>query len=182
MFTDKFSSTVSTNFERNHANVSTTFYYHAPANEVLAGYRLQDEYTFDISAKYNINPNLSINGRFRHYNAFINYKQYYTILNNGNWLPYNEPVNVQLNENFNLQNIDLFFNWIFKPGSRMVISYKQWLNDTYVLNDELNNSFTNNIIQVAKVSQAWLLNARVIWYLDYQMASKWMKPKAVDNF
>ncbi len=172
MFTDKFNLSTSFNFERNHATVGNTFYFEPQINDYLLGYRQQNEYTWDINGKYNISPNLSINGRFRHYNAKIIYKNYYSLLPDGDWLPLNIIPTENVNENFNLQNIDLFFNWIFKPGSRMVISYKQWLNDTYVLNNELDNRFTKNVTRVANQPQAWAVSARVIWYIDYQQMRK----------
>jgi hypothetical protein len=95
------------------------------------------------------------------------YKQFYDIDALGNWEGKEIPFVDGLDENFNLQNLDVFVNWIFKPGSRFVFSYKQWLNDQYIINSETDNSFMKNVTRIGEQPKAFLLSARVIWYLDY---------------
>jgi Domain of unknown function (DUF5916)/Carbohydrate family 9 binding domain-like len=165
-FSDKLSVRTSINFTLNHAVTGNTF-YETTNGLPLVGYRHNNEYTWDVVAKYNLNPNFSINGRFRHYNSFLIYKKFYTVDDAGQWenLPLTYANNID--ENFNLQNIDVFVNWIFKPGSRIVVSYKQWLNDQYIINEETNNTFARNITRIGEQPKAFLLSARVIWYLDY---------------
>jgi hypothetical protein len=165
-FTDKLSVRTALNFTLNHAVVGNTFTTNT-IGEPLIGYRHNNEYTWETSVKYNFNPNFSINGRFRHYNSFLIYKQFYDIDALGNWEGKEIPFVDGLDENFNLQNLDVFVNWIFKPGSRFVFSYKQWLNDQYIINSEIDNSFMKNVTRIGEQPKAFLLSARVIWYLDY---------------
>jgi Domain of unknown function (DUF5916) len=165
-FTDQLSIRTSLNFTLNHAVVGNTF-EPSPVSTPLVGYRHNNEYTWETSAKYNLNPNFSINARFRHYNSFLIYKQFYTIDDLGKWEDLPIAYSKNLDENFNLQNLDVFVNWIFKPGSRFVLSYKQWLNDQYIINSETDNSFVKNVTRIGEKPKAFVVSARVIWYLDY---------------
>ncbi|MFM2387493.1 MAG: hypothetical protein RL660_2250 [Bacteroidota bacterium] len=151
----------------NHANLGRTNYYYS-INNPIAAFRHVNEYSWDINAQYNFNANSNITARFRHYNSFINTKQLYLVDENGNWEASPIAMLPDLNENFNLQNIDIFYNWIFKPGSRLIVSYKQWLSDAYLLNDKFENQkFVQNVYQVNQEPRAFLLAARMIWYIDY---------------
>jgi Domain of unknown function (DUF5916)/Carbohydrate family 9 binding domain-like len=151
----------------NRADVGRTSQYDVLTEPIVA-YRHVTEYTWDINARYNFNPYMSINGRFRHYTSFINYKQFYKVDASGNYINNPYPAIAGLNENYNLQNVDVFFNWILKRGSRVIVSYKQWLNDGYIINDNFEGQrFGDNIRQIGQSPKAFSLSARIIWYLDY---------------
>jgi hypothetical protein len=61
---------------------------------------------------------------------------------------------------------------MFRPGSRIVLSYKQWLNDAYILNEQRDNSYYRNVSQIIRQPKAFELNARVIFFLDYNTLRK----------
>ncbi|MBK7763455.1 MAG: carbohydrate binding family 9 domain-containing protein [Bacteroidetes bacterium] len=142
-------------------------YYDNSLNEPIAGRRDVREYSGEINVKYNLNPNTNLTARFRHYNSFITYTSFHLVEENGEWKNQTLPYQNGYNENFNLQNIDIFFNWMFKPGSRLVVSYKQWLNDAYLLNQKNENSYFHNVGQLVSKPHAFELALRVIYFLDY---------------
>jgi hypothetical protein len=117
--------------------------------------------------KLNLSPNTNFTARFRHYNSFTTYTGFFTVDDKGEWR--HQPVAFEKghDENYNLQNVDVFFNWIFRPGSRVVVSYKQWLNDAYLFNEKTGNSYFNNAYQFIKTPHAFELSTRVIFFLDY---------------
>lgn len=147
-------------------------YFDNIISEPIVGRRNVKEINSELSFKYNFTPVLNLTGRIRHYNSKISYKSFHTINSEGEWTQSNIAPNANYNENFNLQNIDIFFNWIFKPGSRVVISYKQWLNDAYVLNSQFENNYGTNFYHIIKSPHAFELSARVIYFLDYNSLSK----------
>ncbi len=151
----------------NNASTGRTELYYAIDSAIIS-FRDVHEYTWDVKLNYNINPNMSINGRFRHYNTFIKNNSFYLGHPTEKW-DY-QPIAFKngLDENYNLQNIDLFYNWIFSPGSRFVLSYKQWLPNGYILNNQFQeNKFVNNVYETWQANKAWAIAARVIWFLDY---------------
>ena len=70
-------------------------------------------------------------------------------------------------KNYNLQNIDIFYNWIFKPGSRLVVSFKKWLNNGYIINDQTGNFYFKNVSQIIKTPQSFEAAIRLIYFIDY---------------
>ena len=141
-------------------------------NEPIAGRRDVTEYEGQLSLKFNFSPVMNLTGRFRHYNSFINYISFHRVNEKGEWKTNTYPFQKNLNENFNLQNVDLFFNWMFRPGSRLVLSYKQWLGDEYILNSQIESKYFNNVYQIIKSPHAFELSARVIFFMDYSKLKK----------
>ncbi|MEZ5045469.1 MAG: DUF5916 domain-containing protein [Chitinophagaceae bacterium] len=170
-FSRKIDLTISGALKRDNNNIGFAF-YDQNINEPIVGRRDVFEYSGEISLKYNISPDINFSGRFRHYNSFISYNSFHTVENNGQWRNTKIDYKNGYDENFNLQNIDLFFNWIFKPGSRIVISYKQWLNDYYILNNEVGNTYFKNVYQIIKKPKSFELSFRVIYFLDYNKIKK----------
>lgn len=147
-------------------------YYDETSKQPIAGQRDVREYSGECSVKYNFNPNTNLTARFRHYNSFIHYLSFHQVNEQGAWLGSAIPFQNGYDENFNLQNIDIFFNWIFRPGSRMVCSYKQWLNDAYLLNAETGNTYFQNLGSIVKKPHAFEFSLRIIYFLDY---NKWKR-------
>ena len=56
---------------------------------------------------------------------------------------------------------------MYRPGSRLVLSYKQWLQDAYLLNTDRNAPFHRNVYGVIQSPKAYELNLRLIYFLDY---------------
>lgn len=146
--------------------------FDAQLNEPIAGRRDVNETSGELSFKYNVSPLINLTGRFRHYHSNIRYLSLHRLTSGGEWESNEYPLQTNLNENYNLQNIDIFFNWMFRPGSRLVLSYKQWLNNAYILNEYGNASYTRNVYEVIKKPKAFELNARVIFFLDYNQFRK----------
>ncbi len=170
-FSPKLDISINGEMTRDNKNIGYAFYDNINKQPVI-GQRDVREYAGEISMKLNLSPNTNFTARFRHYNSFITYRAFYTVDDKGEWR--HQPVAFEKghDENYNLQNVDVFFNWIFRPGSRVVVSYKQWLNDAYLLNEKTGNSYFNNAYQFIKMPHAFELSARVIFFLDYNQAGK----------
>jgi hypothetical protein len=173
-FNDHFQLSTGLRAVWNHANVGRTNEYFSLSTPLVV-FRHVNEYTWDVNAQYNFNANSNLSFRFRHYSTFITAKRLFSVDEDGYWINNEQQLSaipIQ-DENFNLQNIDIFYNWIFKPGSRLIISYKQWLNDEYILNDQQNGQrFVDNVYQIMPEPRAFLLAARMIWYIDYNSLRK----------
>ncbi|MBL7765325.1 MAG: carbohydrate binding family 9 domain-containing protein [Chitinophagaceae bacterium] len=170
-FNAKLEVTVGGNVTRDNSNIGFA-YYDAVIEEPIAGRRDVREYNGQLSVKYNINPNTNFTARFRHYNSFISYLSFHQVNEAGYWKDNVQPFTTQYNENFNLQNVDVFFNWMFRPGSRIVVSYKQWLSDAYLLNQQHENGYFKNAYQIIQTPKAFEIAVRFIYFLDYNQLKK----------
>jgi len=167
-FNDHLEVSTTYSFENNQSNIGRSF-YDAIIERPIVAFRDIKEQTAQLSLAYNFSPDLNLTGRFRHYNSKISNKSLHTTSPDGSWMQnvYTNSLPEVYDENYNLQNIDLFLNWIYAPGSRMILSYKQWLNDAYVLNSNFENSFSRNVTQVVQKPKAFEVSLRFIYFLDY---------------
>lgn len=164
-FNNHFELKLRFDLENDHSNVG--YVYTDNFNEPVVALRNINELSSEISFKYNINPNLNFTGRWRFYNTKINNQSFHHVNEKGAWAFNELTFTNQFDENFNLQNVDVFFNWIYKPGSRFVLSYKQWLQDAYILNNNKENTYFDNVYQILKTPKPYEINMRWIYYLNY---------------
>jgi hypothetical protein len=150
-------------------------YYSNIINEPIIARRDVKEIVTELNLKLNFDPNTNLTARFRHYNSIILNRSFNLVDNKGNWESNQLPFTTSFDENYNLQNIDIFFNWMFRPGSRFVLSYKQWLNDAYLLNSDRNGAYSRNVANIVLAPKAFELSARFIYFLDYNSIKKHKK-------
>jgi hypothetical protein len=165
-FNSKFEMSVNGSITRDNSNIGYA-YYDETRNLPIVGKRDVYEYNSQISLKYNVNPFMNFTARFRHYNSFLTYTSFHQVDRRGEWQTSLFPFTTTLDENYNLQNIDIFYNWIFKPGSRLVVSFKKWLNNGYIINDQTGNFYFKNVSQIIKTPQSFEAAIRLIYFIDY---------------
>ncbi len=165
-FSQHLEATVSGNFKFDESNIGYAT-FDDQLNEPIVGRRNVTEFDGQCNIKYNFSPVMNLTARFRHYNSFIHYTSFHRVSESGAWQQSSYPYQNGFDENFNLQNIDLFYNWMFRPGSRLVLSYKQWLGDAYLLNEQLDNSYFQNLTRIVRSPHAFEVSARVIFFIDY---------------
>jgi hypothetical protein len=109
--------------------------------------------------------NLSV--RTRHYWNTVNYLRFYNVDVKGNHLP--RAFIPGQDENFNIFNVDAFFTWDFKPGSRIVAGWKNALGSDYLygISGIENNNYSRNFRQTFDLPHGNELSLRIIYFLDY---------------
>jgi hypothetical protein len=74
------------------------------------------------------------------------YDKFYNIDANGDFVDRVSPVLPGGNdENFNLFNVDAFFTWDFRLGSRLIVGYKNWLGDDEYVDGTFNRKYFKNL-------------------------------------
>ena len=76
------------------------------------------------------------------------------------------PFIAGLDDNFNVFNVDAFFTWDFRPGSRIIAGWKNWLGPDAVAANQYRNYY-NNLKQTFDIPHGNELTLRVIYFLDY---------------
>lgn len=170
-FNQHLEVSITGNFTLDQSNIGYALYDDV-LQQPIVGRRNVAEYDGQLNVKYNFSPTMNLTARFRHYNSFIQYTSFHQVSESGAWQPNAYPYQQGYDENFNLQNIDLFYNWMFRPGSRLVLSYKQWLGEAYLLNDRQGNKYFDNVYQIVKSPHAFEMSVRVIFFIDYSKLKK----------
>jgi hypothetical protein len=144
-------------------------------SSVIFGRRDLMEIENSLNARYIFKNDLSLSLRARHYWAMGEYKNFYTLSEDG-WLESNSAYDgvKDYDFNYNSFNIDLIFSWQFAPGSTLSIAWKN-----AILADEnvVIHNYWDNITHTFKSDQLNSLSIKVLYYLDSQYFRKKHKNK-----
>lgn len=133
-------------------------------NELIFGKRVVNTIENVLSGKYMFRNNMSLNLAARHYWSQGKYSNYYTLQADG-MLVENADYNLNNNFTFNALNIDLSFLWLFKPGCRVNIV---WKNSILTESSETAENYFRNFDYIFDSPQQNNLTFKIIYYLDYQ--------------
>ncbi len=143
--------------------------------EVIFGRRDVTNVSNVVNIKYSFSSMMSINTRIRHYWSKVEYKEFYTLLENGRLLP-NTSYNGNVNQNYNVFNIDMVYTWQFAPGSFVNIV---WKNSAEEFNRVTNDGYLKNFNATMKADDNNNLSLKIIYFLDYLQLKKVIKKKIV---
>lgn len=132
--------------------------------EIIFGLRDISTIENKLTGRYMFRNNMSINLAARHYWSQGDYNKYYTLETDG-LLSRNEEYNQNHDFTFNAFNIDLSFLWLFRPGCRVSIMWKNAiLSDTNLIS----NDYFRNFVNIFDYAQQNNLTFKVIYYIDIQ--------------
>jgi hypothetical protein len=165
-FSNKFS--VSVEADRRHDKLQIGYaYYNDPDGRPVLGFRDYKDLNAVLSGSYNFTSRMNITFRARHYWNAVHYLSFYNVKEDGyyitrDYLPDN-------NQNFNAFNIDAFFTWDFRPGSRVIAGYKNSLGSDYLfdLSGNTYKKWGSNFMRTFTLPHANELTLRLIYFLDY---------------
>ncbi len=123
-----------------------------------------------LSGIYNFTPRINLTIRARHYWSQVLRKRRANVDDDG--LPINE-VNVSgIDDNVNIFNVDAFFTWDFRLGSRLIIGYKNWLGESETVDGNQYKKYLSNFGQTFDLRHGNEITARFIYFLDYNQMKK----------
>lgn len=166
-FSDHF--TLGANFERQHDHLEVGYAFRrTPANEPIVAYRSNRDVSTVVSGVYNFTSQMNVTLRGRHYWSKVNFKSFYTVDSEGEHIPYLAPM-PNLDQNVNIFNIDAFFTWDFRPGSRVIAGWKNWLGFDYedALSSTEHRHYLSNFRESFDLPHGNEVTLRLIYFLDY---------------
>ncbi len=143
-------------------------------NEPILARRRYADVTSVVSGIYNFTPRMNLTFRARHYwNRILN-SNLYDVLPDGNWVERLSLVPSDYNVNYNVFNLDVFYTWDFRLGSRIILAWKNSLAPDYedYINGSIYKTYSNNAWRVLQVSHGNEITLRFIYFLDYQQFKK----------
>ncbi len=167
-FNDKFSIRHSLELEPQTNNAGFAAF---SGSDIIFGRRDRNTIENTLSFKYNFNSKMGLNTRVRHYWSKVAYKEFFTLLMNGE-LEKNPAFTENKNQNVNFFNIDMTYTWQFAPGSFINIV---WKNSAFDFKDLVEKSYFKNFSNTMEAAQNNNLSLKVIYFLDYLDFKKWKK-------
>ena len=134
-------------------------------NDPLIAFRLVKTNNIIVGGQYNFTPRMNTTIRLRHNWTNIENRSFHKLKADGDWTDI-AFVNGR-NRNFNVFNIDMFYTWDFKWGSRLTFSWKNALGNNVSLNPYDNFNYSKNIVAVFNNPHSNELSLKIVYYLDY---------------
>lgn len=137
----------------------------------IVGFRNVKENITLLSGIYNFTPRLNLTLRARHYWSEVKYKSFHNVTNDGN-LTSRAFIN-NWNDNVNIFNLDAFFTWDFRLGSRLIVGYKNWLGEEEVVPyTAVKNNYFRNLGKIFDLRHGNEFTVRFVYFLDYNQLRK----------
>jgi hypothetical protein len=165
-FSKKFS--LSVDADRQHDQLQIGYaYYNEPNGDPVLGFRDNKAFNMVLSGNYNFTPRMNVTLRARHFWNAVHYLSFYNVKEDGYYSARGFLPNQD--QNFNAFNIDAFFTWDFRPGSRVIAGYKNSLGNDFLfdLSGSAYRRWGNNFLKTFSLPHANELTLRLIYFLDY---------------
>lgn len=146
------------------------FAFYDPNGEPVAGRRENTNVSNVLSGIYNFTSRMNLTMRARHYWSQVLYSNFFTTNMNGDYIPH--AFVAGQDQNFNAFNLDMFYTWDFKYGSKLIVGWKNALGSDFPINGTQYNKYTQNFSQVFQQPHGNEFNIRLIYYIDYLTLQK----------
>ena len=126
--------------------------------------------TNSVTTRYLFKTDMSLSLIMRHYFSQGDYDRYYDLGNAGELVQndgYLNPSVEMLSTDFraNYFNVDLVYNWVFSPGSSLIITYKNQIahEDSAIL-----PGYFRNLSNTIEEPQTNSISVKVLYFLDWE--------------
>lgn len=142
--------------------------------DIILGKRDRNTIETIFNIKYTFTNRMGLTFRLRHYWSKVNYKEYYSLLDDGglgisDYSNYNENGIDQNNINFNIFNIDMVYRWVFSPGSEVNFIWKNIIQSNEL---NVNVDYFQNLENTLNQDKINSVTLKVLYYLDYLWVKK----------
>lgn len=169
-FSDRFNLEIS---NRHEAETDYIIYAGRESNgQPIIGFVNFKDVESVLAGTYNFTPRINLTLRARHYWSFVPYNRFAYVDAKGREVPRNPSLPApDVNANINIFNLDAFLTWDFRLGSRLIIGYKNWLNDGSI-DGSVYKYYMNNLGRSFSLSHGNEITAKLIYFLDYNQLRK----------
>ena len=129
-----------------------------------------NDITSVYSGIYNFTSRMNLAMRVRHNWSKVIYKRFANVDANGRDVP--RPFIPNQDENVNFFNLDAFFTWDFRLGSRLVVGWKNFLGNDEFVDGSVHKKYLNNLGQTLDLRHGNELTLRFIYFIDYNTLKK----------
>jgi len=138
--------------------------------EPIIGFVDFTDITSIYSGVYNFTPRMNLTMRVRHNWSKVLYKRFANVDEKGKDIP--RAFIPNQDENVNFFNLDAFFTWDFRLGSRVVLGWKNFLGNEEYVDGALHRKYLNNLGKTLDLRHGNELTLRFIYFIDYNTLRK----------
>lgn len=173
-FSDRFSLSVSAVVRKDNGQFGYSFERDMITGEPILARRKYSDVTTVVSGTYNFTSRMNLNFRARHFWNKIENTNFYNVLPDGNWTERYDLLPSNYNYNYNAFNLDVFYTWDFKLGSRIILGWKNWLGMDYgmFISQQKYPQYFDNLSQLMQTPHGNEVTLRFIYFLDSQKFRK----------
>ncbi|HET9744799.1 MAG TPA: DUF5916 domain-containing protein [Chitinophagaceae bacterium] len=117
------------------------------------------------SGVYNFTPRMNLTMRVRHNWSKVLHKRFANVDARGRDIP--RAFIPNQDENVNFFNLDAFFTWDFRLGSRVVVGWKNFLGNDEFVDGSLHRKYLRNLGETLDLRHGNELTLRFIYFIDY---------------
>lgn len=166
-FNDRLSLIYEFDFSRLNSNIGNTF--ELSGDDYIFARRDIITYTNKLEGKYSVNNRTNINLSARHYWSYVTNREFLNLQSDGE-VATNTTFTDNLNQNFNVWNFDLSYNWWFAPGSQVTVLYR---NNTALFERQFRRNIERNFLNAVdneNVNHIFSISLR--YFIDYNSLKK----------
>lgn len=164
-FSQRLSAELSNNLQSDNGQIGYAFEREANGEPIAALRKVYDVTTV-LSGIYNFTPRMNMTFRGRHYWSKVTNRKFFTVDGDGNWV--DRPFLTGRDQNVNIFNVDVFYVWDFRLGSRIVAGWKNWVDPQSTNDIKTRPGYTQNLNHVFNMGHGNEFTIRFIYFLDYQ--------------
>ncbi|PZX63506.1 DUF5916 domain-containing protein [Hydrotalea sandarakina] len=120
-----------------------------------------------FNAIYNFQARMNVTLRVRHYWSRVHYVKMFHVDSEGNFQNLEIPVVPGYDNNFNALNVDAFYTWDFRLGSRLIIAWKNAIGPDVTINGEQYKKYMDNLFEAFASPLSNQISAKFIYFIDY---------------
>lgn len=173
-FSDRF--TIEGDYSRNYDNgqFGYAFFRDGMTEAPILARRKYTDVTSILSGIYNFTPRMNLTFRARHFWNRLSNRNLYDIKPDGYWTERTDLVPSAYDVNYNAFNLDVFYTWDFRLGSRIVLGWKNWLGRDYedFINGSMYPEYLSNTRRVFAEPHGNEITLRFIYFVDYMQFVK----------
>lgn len=166
-FNDRLALTYEFDFSRLNFNVGNTF--QSDGNDYVFARRDIITYTNKLEGKYSVNNRMNVNLSARHYWSYVTNREFLYLQNDGR-VKANASYTQNLNQNLNVWNFDLSYNWWFAPGSQVTLLYR---NNSALFERQFRRNIERNFLNaVDNENLNHIFSISLRYFIDYNALKK----------
>ncbi len=166
-FNDRFSLIYEFDFSRLNDNIGNTF--ETDGDNFVFTRRDIITYSNKLEGKYSVNNRMNINLSARHYWSYVTNREFLNLKNDGT-LEQNTTYINNLDQNLNVWNFDLSYNWWFAPGSQVTVLYR---NNSSLLESQFRRNIEKNFLNaVDNENLNHIFSISLRYFIDYNSLKK----------
>lgn len=172
-FSDRFS--IEGTYQKQYDNGQFGYAFSRdPSGDPLLARRQYSDVSTILTGIYNFTSRMNLTMRARHYWNRLSNTNIYNVKPDGYWTERTDLTPSDFNDNYNAFNLDVFYTWDFRLGSRIIIGWKNWLGLDYerAIPGAAHTNYLSNASKTFDTPHGNEVTLRFIYFLDYMSLRK----------